>query len=111
MNDYIIKFNQTDLASRTLARSYRCNVESNIRENRKVLVDLDGVLSISESFSDELFGVIAAKYGVNALTDNVKIINVNNFILKSIAHVINRRVLEMKNKESSHSLSELRVCH
>ena len=100
MKEYIINFKQTDLASRTLARAYRNDVESNLRANFKIIIDLDGVLSISESFSDELFGVIVAKYGVNTLTSNIKIINVDNTTIRSIASVVNRRVLEQKNKGS-----------
>jgi hypothetical protein len=51
-------------------------------------LDLSGVYSISESYSDEIFGVLVVKFGATVLKQ-VKVRNASPSILKSIAKAIN----------------------
>ena len=90
-----IAFEKSDLASRRTAAFERKAVEQAI-ELGAVEVDLMHVNSISESYSDELFGVLVAKHGLDTFLKKVKILNAKEGILKSIAKVIQRRELERK---------------
>ena len=53
----------TDLSSRARAAVVRRQILSHIVEGSPVIIDLEGVRAMSESFADELFGILAAKNG------------------------------------------------
>ncbi|MEZ9133071.1 hypothetical protein BCT04_11885 [Vibrio breoganii] len=95
MNTQRIAFSKTDLASRKTAAIERKSLESALSFG-KVEIDLNNVDSISESYSDELFGVLVAKHGLEPFLTQVKILNAKDSILKSIAIVIQRRESERK---------------
>lgn len=80
-----------DLASRQLAIDARHAIEKYIKNNNVIFLDLSNVESISESYSDELFGILAAKNGVDDLLSHLKIKNANSSVLLSIATVMKRR--------------------
>lgn len=80
-----------DLASRRLAIAERHKLEAILSEGKTVKLDLADVLSLSESYSDEIFGVLVVKLGAHAVLSKVRIENASNSILKSIAKVIQRR--------------------
>ena len=63
-------------------------------------LDLSGVYSISESYSDEIFGVLVVKFGVTKILNQVKVRNASPSILKSIAKVIQRRSNEVATKKA-----------
>jgi hypothetical protein len=58
------------------------------------VIDLSDIESVSYSYSDELFGVIAATQGFDWLVEHVKIINAKEHVLRVIAEVISRRLKE-----------------
>ncbi|EPC4055535.1 STAS-like domain-containing protein [Vibrio parahaemolyticus] len=91
-----IAINKSDLASRRTASVERKALEEAILFGDRVEVDLSCVNSISESYSDELFGVLVAKHGLEAFIKQVTILNAKESILKSIAKVIQRREFERK---------------
>lgn len=80
-----------DLASRRLAIVERHKIETYLRDGVKVEVDLKEVESISESYSDELFGVLVAKHGISIVLNYLRIDNASTSALKSIATVMQRR--------------------
>lgn len=85
----------SDLASRRLATIERKKIESYIANNSAVIkLDLSGVSSISESYSDELFGVLVIRYGAARVLQTVKLQNAQKHVLVSIAQVIKRRLQE-----------------
>ncbi len=47
--------------------------------------------SISESYADELFGMLVKEYGLETILNRMKIINGDDYLLGSIASVIQRR--------------------
>ncbi len=94
MNKKIISINSSDLASRRTAALERKSLEEALIFGDFVEVDLRQVNSISESYSDELFGVLVAKHGLSTFLNHVKILNAKENILKSIAIVIQRREVE-----------------
>jgi hypothetical protein len=94
MIDTAIKLPGTDLASRQTAAAVRYNVASAVSSGNKVVVDLSDIESVSYSYADELFGVIAATQGFDWLVENVKIVNAKEHVLRIIAEVISRRLKE-----------------
>ena len=94
MTDAIIKLPGTDLASRHTAATVRYNVASAVSAGNRVVIDLSEIESVSYSYADELFGVIAATQGFDWLVENVKIVNTKEHVLRIIAEVIGRRLKE-----------------
>jgi hypothetical protein len=56
-----------------------------------VVIDLSEVQSISESFADELFGVLVMERGFNFVVEHLKIVNAADDVLRSIAVAMKRR--------------------
>ena len=94
MTNTIIKLPGTDLASRQTAAAVRYNAARAVSSGSKVTIDLSEVESLSYSYADELFGVIAATHGFDWLVEHVKIINAKEHVLRVIAEVVNRRLKE-----------------
>lgn len=92
MNRTQIKISSTDLASRSSARELRNEILIKLKENHSVLLDLSAVKSISDSFADELFGILSAKLGLEAFLSQVKLAgssdNLNRIIAKNIKNRI-----------------------
>lgn len=96
MNKIDFKLPAGDLASRHLAIGERHKLEGYLRGHYLISVDLSGVSSISESYSDELFGILVAKYGVEDVLLHIRIQNAEPAILRSIATVIKRRSVQLQ---------------
>lgn len=94
MTDTTFKLPGTDLASRQTAATVRYNVADAVSLGNKVVIDLSDIESLSYSYADELFGVIAATQGFDWLVEKVKIINSKEHVLRVIAEVVNRRLKE-----------------
>jgi len=92
MKTITFNFNTTDLASRNIARDFRTDIENTLEEGEKVIIDLKNVLSISDSFGDELFGILALEYGLESFRNKIKISNASSGIVRSIAETINIRI-------------------
>jgi len=93
MNTSALVLPSGDLASRGLAIPYRLKIEEILSTESDVVikVDLSEVESISESYADELFGMLVKEYGLDVILDRMKIINADDYMLNSIASVIQRR--------------------
>ncbi|NEK83098.1 MAG: STAS-like domain-containing protein [Pantoea ananatis] len=96
MNTVIYRLPEGDLASRTQAIPQRHKIETLLFEGNTIKLDLSGVLSLSESYSDEIFGVLVVKHGQKKILSCLKVQNASPTILKSIAKVIQRRSNELK---------------
>lgn len=94
MAETIISLPGTDLASRYTAATVRYNVASAVSAGNRVVIDLSEIESVSYSYADELFGVIAAAQGFDWLIEKVKIVNAREHVLRVIAEVISRRLKE-----------------
>lgn len=99
MSKIAYKLPEGDLASRTLAIPQRQKIESLINEGSSVDLDLSGVYSISESYADEILGVLVVKFGSTKVLSHIKVRNASPSILKSIAKVIQRRTNEVELKK------------
>ncbi|MCU1751608.1 STAS-like domain-containing protein [Pseudomonas sp. 6D_7.1_Bac1] len=84
-------FQHSDLASRTLASRERSSLTRELASSEQVVIDLKEVESISESFADELFGVLVMERGFDFVIKHVKIINAADDVLRSIAIAMKRR--------------------
>lgn len=91
----ILRPDGTDLASRTSARHLRNKAEKIIASGNSVTIDLRGVISMSESYADELFAVLVEQHGLGWFTNNIKLSHQapgSNHVLLSIATAIRRRL-------------------
>jgi len=86
-------FQRSDLASRSLAAQERATIESLLSANDTVKVDLAKVSSISESYADELFGVLVLQRGLEYVTKHLRIINAADNVLRPIAVAMKRRTV------------------
>ena len=93
MRTHQFHITDSDLASRQAAAHLRTQVESCVLAGEQVSIDLNGVFSISESYADELFGVLALRYGLEWLSDHVALHNVNPTAFRAIAGAIRQRLL------------------
>lgn len=82
-----------DLSSRKTAADKRDEV-LRLVEQGVVVLDLSAVESISDSYADELFGVLAAVYGLNWFSSHLRIVGAKEPILKDIAVAVKRRLAE-----------------
>ena len=87
-----IKVADTDLASRQAAAELRARIEQCAQSGEKVAIDLGSVFSISESYADELFGVLALRHGLEWLTDRVVFHNAKPVVFRAIADAIRQRL-------------------
>lgn len=94
MTDTTIKLPGTDLASRHTAATVRYTVAGAVSAGNRVVIDLSEIESLSYSYADELFGVIAATQGFDWLVEKVRIVNAKEHVLRVIAEVISRRLKE-----------------
>jgi hypothetical protein len=68
------------LGTRSAAESIRMKVEESLKTGNEILIDLEGVFAISNSFSDELFGKLLFSFDIHTLRKLVRIINANEFV-------------------------------
>lgn len=101
MRNYELRLPEGDLASRRNASPQRELIESQINENH-VLIDCSRVLSVSESYADEVFGVLVKTHGIDFVLKNTTVINASPSVLRVIASVIYRRDSEFgRSKDES----------
>lgn len=102
--------NGKDLASRTSARLLRIQVELYVSTGKLAVIDLTNVISISESYADELFAVLVEDYGLEWFSKNIKILNhpINSTgVLRSIATAIRRRLENQAKFDIKASVNDL----
>lgn len=96
MNCIALAPEHTDLSSRRLATGLRTDVLARLRKDGSVAIDLQRVESISESYADELFGMLAVGLGIDSFVQRVAILHANKHVLRVIAHALKER-LEKEN--------------
>lgn len=91
-------FENSDLASRTLAARERELILSKVAQGKDSLVlDFKNVKSLSESFADELFGILALTKGLSFVMEKFIFSNTQEHVLRSIAVSIDRRINTKQN--------------
>lgn len=91
----MFKFKNSDLSSRQLGVQERKRLIQQINNKSVVTIDLSNVFFMSESFSDECFGILVLKYGYDQLSSKIHFKNANPSVKKSIASSILRRKKEL----------------
>ena len=85
------------LASRKLAIPHRDHIEQALNNSKvmQIEIDLSGVDSISESYADEIFGVLVQEFGCDEILNKIQIKNAKEYVLENIAILIDRRSKEV----------------
>lgn len=86
--DIIIKIEETDPCSRSLASRYRNAIVDLINEGKKGTIDLTNVISMSHSFADELFGVIILDYGWDKMWEHIQLKGADDSVRSNIKNAI-----------------------
>lgn len=96
-----VKPTESDLSSRKCASEVREQVEDAITAGKAVVFDYSDVATVSESYADEIFGVLAWRHGLDWLLAGVKIVSAPPSVLKSVAQAVDRRLIEVERQASS----------
>lgn len=91
MDSELLTFKNKALASRTSASRFREQLSCLLGLGSTVQIDLQGVETISDSFADELFGVLTQEFGANFLLDHIRVVGGSDAALYSVATAIDRR--------------------
>ena len=80
------------LSSRDRARVVRCSLEDALLQQPTVTIDAAGVVLVSHSFADELFGVLVQDHGDDWFRTHVRVINLAEPVRESILQAIHERL-------------------
>jgi hypothetical protein len=100
----------SDLASRSSARKLRIKIEQAIAMEKIAVIDLTNVISISESYADELFAVLVEQHGLQWFSAKIKLLHQapsSNYVLRSVATAIRRRLENQESIAIKASIDEL----
>ncbi|QFY44640.1 DUF4325 domain-containing protein [Candidatus Methylospira mobilis] len=104
MEEIILSPIGTDLASRRSAGHLRQQITSNLACDKKVVFDLSSVETISESYADELFGVLAYELGLNDFVLSISFKGARPSVLFRIAESIKKRLEQQNLQDTIHDL-------
>jgi hypothetical protein len=71
------------------------------KDNRKVVLDFDGIEIITQGFGDEIVGVFVRKNGLDFVKNKIKVVNANNFIRGTLNWVVSYSKKMAQNNSSS----------
>jgi len=89
---YKLTFHDEGLASRHAAAVKRLLIEAEFDSNCPVVLNLSAVRTISSSYADEFFGVLAQSYGLLTFVRLTTFIGANPAVLNQIATAIKYRL-------------------
>lgn len=95
MNTHLFRISDlgTDLSNRQGAASLRARIISATAESAEaVALDFTGVRTISDSFADELFGVLAIELGPEWIRSHLSITNLSPDIRQTILEAVQFRI-------------------
>lgn len=93
-NQFII--NDTALASRFSAAALRARVETALQQGGACL-DLSAVRSVSESWADELFGVLVVRHSLPWVFERLDLLGTHPEVAQTIASAIRYRLTHEAN--------------
>lgn len=108
-NSELLYPNGSDLASRASARNLRLKIEQIVATEKIAVIDLTNVVSISESYADELFAILVELHGLEWFSNNIKLQYRpnSNDVLLSIAIAIRHRLESQESFVSKASIDGL----
>jgi hypothetical protein len=89
-----------NVVSREHGKIMRDLLEKALSNSTPVIVDFEGMQITSVSFFDESFGVLAKKYGDQALLSKMKFERIDAFDLALVTDIISSRWREAKKRSS-----------
>lgn len=96
MNNEKYIFDKKYLSSRPFGANVRNEWISMLSNDQKLTVNFKEVESISDSFADELFGIISLQIGESQLFEKIKLSNITESCLQTIAEAIHKRTLSQQ---------------
>lgn len=78
----------THLSSRGRAAELRASL---FASPSRLVLDFSGVVALSASFADELFGVLVIEKGLEWIRDNVGVENASKSVMRALLTAIDRR--------------------
>ena len=84
------------LNTRDLGAKFRNLIINELDKNGEVILDFEGVRSLSQSFADESLAKLAEKIGFEDFKAEVKMINLNDDNVSVIKYVITQRIKKDK---------------
>ena len=94
MNQLVVSPVSTDLASRSSAALLRSQIIEQLRDTESLTLDLSNVISISESYADELFGVLVNLIGIKEFGSRISVRGASRPVILAVAHAVQRRLSE-----------------
>ena len=91
MTTFVHNFESTDLASRHSAAVLRESLEQKL-SGGGVVLDFSRVESVSESYADELLGVLVIRHGLPGLFENLRLTGARASVAQSLAGAIRQRL-------------------
>lgn len=86
---------RSELLGRHAGEELRGLLRASVAELEAVTLDFDGVDSISQSFSDECFGILMAEFASQAKPPHVRFVNLREDLRPIVrAGIANRRQLQ-----------------
>ena len=82
----------TDLASRRSAAILRADIDRFLQSYKRVVIDLSNVQTISESYADELFGILARDFGLESFSRLISIRGASADVLRRVAGAVKERL-------------------
>lgn len=109
-NEVVFVPDGSDLASRAQASRLRNKIENAVSSGKSAVVDLTEVISISESYADELFAVLVLNHDIEWFTNNIKLLHQSQssaHVLLSIARAIRQRLANQDSQVIKVSVDKL----
>lgn len=85
------------LGTRMLGSEVRGKIEKVINDGKIMILDLQGVEVVSNSFADESFGKLVYSFNNEILREKIKFINMEKFVAFTIKQVIAERKKKLEN--------------
>lgn len=92
MNSVYLPVGGPDLASRAQAAKLRASIENLLSLGATICLNFAEVESISDSYADELFGILALSVGVDGIIERIKFEGASDDVFITIAENITNRV-------------------
>lgn len=97
MKEFIIKVKEkefTHLQYRFPALLIRSKVEDAFSSTKKIIIDFEGIHTISESYADEVYAKLLLKFEMEKIFEKIKFQNTNHFIKSVIRSALLKRIQE-----------------
>lgn len=76
------------IGSRNAGEIIREKMDKIISEKKTVVIDFDGILSITQSFADEIVGIYVRAFGVKYIKENIEVVNASDDIRETLNFVV-----------------------